>query len=89
MSIQWAGLLFAVTTFTAIAIGHVLVRRLHPKLGTRPGIPLVMLGVGVMVISALVKSNHTSGVLGIIAITTIWDGIEFYRQEKRDQRGRG
>jgi hypothetical protein len=87
MNFQWAGLLLATTTFGTIAIGHILVRRLHPRLGTRPGIPLLLLGVGVMVASALVKSNHLSGVLGIVAITTIWDGIEFFRQEKRVQTG--
>jgi hypothetical protein len=37
MNFQWAGLLLAATTFGTIAIGHILVHRLHPKLGTRPG----------------------------------------------------
>jgi hypothetical protein len=89
MNIQWAGILFAITTFGTIAIGHVLVRQNYPKMGTKAGIPLLLLGVVVMLISVTVQSKLVSGVLGIIAITTSWDGIEFYRQEKRVQRGHG
>ena len=87
MNIQWAGLILAITTFSTIGVGHVLVRLLHPKFGTRLGIPFLVLGGVVMVISVFSKSNLISGVLGIIAITTFWDGIEFFRQEKRVQKG--
>jgi hypothetical protein len=87
MSLQWAGLTLSAATFGTIACGHILVRRLHPKWGTKPGIPLMLLGLVLMVISIFFDSNLISGVLGIVGITTIWDGIEFYRQEKRVQRG--
>jgi hypothetical protein len=86
MNIQWAGLAFAVTTFTTIGFGHVLVRRLHPLFGTRLGIPLIALGVLILILSMITTSDLLSGILGIVAVTSFWDGIEFFRQQKRVQR---
>ena len=86
MNIEWAGLVLAVTTVSTIAIGHVLVRRLHPIFGTRPGIPLMVLGVTILLLSGQTPNNLLSGVLGIVGVTTFWDGVEFFRQEKRVQR---
>jgi hypothetical protein len=89
LGLQSAGLLLAMTTFATIAAGHVLVRRLHARFGTRPAIPLFILGGVVLLVSLLVTGNLLSGILGIIAITFIWDGIEMFRQEKRMRRERG
>ena len=86
MNLEWAGLVLAATTVSTIAIGHVLVRRLHPILGTRLGIPFIVLGVTILILSGQTPSNLLSGVLGIVGVTTFWDGIEFFRQEKRVQR---
>jgi hypothetical protein len=81
--LQWAGLLLALVTFGAIAAGHVLVRRLHARYGTRPALFLFLTG-GLVLVGSLGASNDLlSGVLGITAITILWDGIEIYRQEKR------
>jgi hypothetical protein len=35
----------------------------------------------------LVASNLASAALGILGMTTIWDGTELYRQEDRIRRG--
>lgn len=88
MNLQWAGLIFAVATFTTIGLGHVLVLRLHPRFGTRPGLPLILLGLTILFFSLLTPNDLLSGILGILAVTTSWDGIEFFRQEKRVQRER-
>jgi hypothetical protein len=88
MVFQWAGLVLAVVTFGTIGFGHVLVRRLHARFGTRPAAPLFLLGALVLFVSASVEDNLLSGVLGITAITLLWDGVEMYRQEKRMQRER-
>lgn len=84
---QWAGPALATVTFATIGIGHVLVRRLHARFGTLPGIPLLILGALVLLGSMFTASDLLSGALGITAITLIWDGIEIYRQERRAQRG--
>jgi hypothetical protein len=86
MSLQWAGAILAFVTFATIGIGHVLVRRLHARFGTRPALPFFGLGLVVMVLSLAVHSNLLSAVLGLTAITLLWDGIEMFRQEKRLQR---
>ena len=86
MNFQWAGIAIAVTTLATIAVGHVLVRDLHPKFGTQLCLPFMILGVIVMTISVFIDNNLLSSILGIVGITTLWDGIEYYRQEKRVQR---
>jgi hypothetical protein len=86
MKLQWAGLVFAFVIFSTIAIGHFLVRWLHPIFGTRLGLPFILLGVLVTILSLDVGNHILSGILGILGITTIWDGIEFFRQEKRVQQ---
>lgn len=83
MTLQPAGVVLAAATVAAIAAGHVLVRRLHARWRTRPAIPFILLGALVLACSFFVRSNLLAGVLGIAAITFVWDGIEFYRQEKR------
>jgi hypothetical protein len=83
MSLQWAGAVLAVTTFAAIGIGHVLVRRLHARFGTRPAGLLFLAGGVVLLSSLLAAGDLLSGVLGITAVTLLWDGVEMYRQEKR------
>ena len=88
MPLQWAGLVLAISTFATIGIGHVLVRRLHARYGTRPAIPLFLGGVAVLVLSLLAAGDLLSGVLGITAVTLLWDGVEMYRQEKRVQNER-
>ncbi len=86
MSLQWAGVLLALVTFATIGIGHVLVRRLHARYGTRPALPLFLVG-GLVLAGSLGTSNDLlSGALGITAITILWDGVEIYRQEKRMKR---
>lgn len=86
VSLQWAGLVLALTTFVTIAAGHILVRRLHARFGTRPAIPFFILGSLILIFSLFNTLNLVSAVLGITGITLVWDGIEIYRQEKRMQR---
>lgn len=85
--LQWAGPVLALTTFVSIGVGHVLVRRLYPVLGTRAAPIFWLLGLGTYYFSLRSGINLLSGVLGVLAITLIWDGIEFLRQKKRVERG--
>jgi uncharacterized membrane protein len=86
MNIQWVGIILAFVTFATIGIGHVLVRRLYARFGTRPALPFFGLGLLVMALALVARSDLLSAVLGLTAITLLWDGIEMYRQEKRMQR---
>lgn len=84
-----AGPVLAGVTFVTIGFGHVLVRRLHARFGTRPAVPLLLAGLAVLAASLAVQDDLRSGVLGITAITLVWDGIEIYRQEKRMRKEKG
>lgn len=84
--LQWAGIVLTLCTFATIAAGHVLVRRLHARFGTRPAVPFFILGGLVLLASVFTGNDLLSGILGIVGITFAWDGIEIYRQEKRLRR---
>lgn len=87
MNLQWAGPVLALTTFVTIGAGHVMVRRFQARFGTRPAVPFFLCGALVLLGSMLVSGNLLSAVLGVTAITLLWDGLEIYRQEKRVQQG--
>lgn len=87
MTPQWAGLVLAALTFGTIAFGHVVVRKVNYRYGTKAGPLVFVLGLVFFVLSLLVASNLASAALGILGMTTIWDGTELYRQEDRIRRG--
>ena len=88
-ALEWAGLILAAVTVISIAIGHILVRRLYARFGTRPAIAFFGLGALLLAGSFAAQNNLFSGILGLVAITLVWDGIEMYRQQKRMQREGG
>jgi len=83
MNLHFEGLILAVTTFATIGIGHVLVRRLYPVFGTRAGPVFWAMGLVAYAGSLYLDSRLLSSVMGLVAITFVWDGIEFFRQKKR------
>jgi hypothetical protein len=83
MRVEWIGVVLTTLTVGTIAFGHVLVKRLHARFGTRPGIPLLVLGLIVIAASVFSLNDTLSAALGILGITTFWDGIEIFQQEKR------
>jgi Domain of unknown function (DUF4491) len=82
MTLQWAGLVLAALIFGTIGLGHVAVRKLNYRYGTKPAPFFLVLGL-----SLLVTSNLASAALGIVRMTTLWDAVEFVRQEERIRRG--
>jgi len=87
MTLEIAGPVLAVTTVATIAAGHELVRRVNYHFGTWPSVPLFLLGIGVLVGSLWVPSTLFSAVMGIVGLTTVVDGYEVLRQEKRILKG--
>jgi apolipoprotein N-acyltransferase len=85
---QIAGLLFGVTLFLSIWLGHVLVREIEYRLAWLPWPLFLAAGLGVEVAALLARNPLLSGVLGIVGMTLLWDAIEFHRQERRVRRGR-
>jgi len=87
MTLQWAGLVLAVLTFGTIGLGHVVVRKLNYRYGTKPAPFFLVLGLSFLGLSLLVTNNLASAALGILGMTTLWDSMEFVRQEERIRRG--
>jgi hypothetical protein len=87
MTLQWAGLVLAVITFGTIALGHVAVRKLNYRYGTKPAPLFLGLGLGFLGLSLLAMDNLASAALGIAGMTTLWDAVELIRQEERIRRG--
>ncbi|MCE1255136.1 MAG: DUF4491 family protein [Anaerolineae bacterium] len=87
MNLQFSGLILAGLTFFTIGIGHVLVRKLNYDYGTRPAPVILVLGALFIGGSLFSQDNLLSAALGILGLTTLWDGYEFYRQEERIRKG--
>lgn len=87
MNLEFAGTVFAVVTVASIAAGHHLVRKLNYHFGTKPALPLFILGTLIFGLSFLCVSELASGILGIVGLTTIVDGVEIIKQEKRISKG--
>ncbi len=88
-NLNWIGLISALTTFLTIAFGHIMVRELEYRIHTiKPAITIcIFLGIGLEIGALLADSRTTSAIFGIIGITVLWDGFEFYRQQKRVIKG--
>jgi hypothetical protein len=87
MTLQWAGLVLAALTFGTIGLGHVAVRKLNYRYGTKPAPFFFVLGLGFLGLSLLVTDYLASAALGIVGMTTLWDAVELIRQEGRIRRG--
>lgn len=89
MIINSIGLLAALTTILTIAFGHIMVRELEYRIfNIKPAITIsIFLGIGFEFSALLADSRTTSAIFGIIGITFLWDGLEFYRQQKRVIKG--
>ena len=83
------GIIAAIITFVTIAFGHIMVREVEYRIvRIQVAIFLVILvGIGFEIASLSVQTNALSAVFGIMGITFLWDGLEFYRQQKRVMKG--
>ena len=87
MALSWAGVVLGIATVVTIGVGHVLVRKLNYHFGTRPAPLAFVIGLVFMALSFIATQDTVSGLLGILAITTCWDGYELIRQEERVRKG--
>jgi hypothetical protein len=87
VTLQWAGLVLAVLTVSTIGLGHVAVRKLNYRYGTKPVPVFLVLGLLFLGLSLLTTGNLASAALGIVGMTTLWDAVELIRQEARIRRG--
>lgn len=89
MTIQWIGVVAAATTFLGIWFGHVAVRKIEfvaPNIWL-PALIAVLAGLTLEILALASQDNHLSVFLGIFGVTLLWDGFEFWRQQKRVEKG--
>lgn len=89
MTLQWIGLISGAATFTGVWLGHVLVRKVEfvaPKIWLPISIAVVT-GLALEALSLASQDDMLSVFLGILGITLLWDGFEFWRQERRVIKG--
>lgn len=90
MAINLIGLTAALAAFLGIWLGHVAVRAIERK-ATKLWPPILIaitLGLALEIWSLLTDHRLLTIALGILGITTLWDALEFLRQEKRVKKGR-
>ena len=89
MRLNWLGLAAAVATFLSIWLGHVGVRKIEaaaPALWV-PASLAAAAGLALEGAALLTHSLYTSGALGIVGMTLLFDALEFYRQHRRVAHG--
>jgi hypothetical protein len=89
MKINLVGIAAAFATFIGVWIGHVAVRKIERET-IRLWIPICValaLGTGLGILSLLTSSLILSAASGILAVTFLWDALEFVRQQNRIRHG--
>jgi hypothetical protein len=89
MDLNFIGIVAAVSAFLGIWLGHVSVRIIERNARKLWPPILIALTLGLILeIWSLITDYHLlSTALGILGITTLWDALEFVRQEKRVKKG--
>ena len=89
MNINPIGFVAAFATFLGVWMGHVTVRKVERET-VRLWIPIcaaLLFGTGFGVFSFLTPSLILSAASGILAVTFLWDALEFLRQQNRIKHG--
>lgn len=89
MEMNFVGVATALATFFGVWMGHVLVRRIERNT-IRLWIPIglfLALGLGFVSLSLTTSNLILSAGSGILAVTFLWDALEFVRQQKRVKIG--
>lgn len=83
------GLVAGITTFLAIWLGHVMVREVERKVHSIISPILICTAIALTCLFASLQTDSLtlSSFWGILAVTFLWDALEFYRQEHRIKQG--
>ncbi|CAG1004098.1 hypothetical protein ANAEL_03205 [Anaerolineales bacterium] len=89
MEMNFVGVAAAFATFLGVWMGHVAVRRIERNtihLWIPIGLVLA-LGLGFVSLSLTTPNLILSAASGILAVTFLWDALEFVRQQNRIKHG--
>jgi len=89
MELNFVGVAAALATFFGVWMGHVTVRKVERN-AIHLWIPIgffLALGLAFVSLSLTTSSLILSAVSGILAVTFLWDALEFVRQQNRIKHG--
>ena len=89
ININSIGIVSAIVTLFTIAVGHIMVREVEYRINQiqHAIIICILLGIGFGLASLTTVNKIISTVFGIMWITFLWDGLEFFRQQQRVIKG--
>jgi xanthosine utilization system XapX-like protein len=89
MHFNLTGLAAGLAAFLGIWIGHVAVREIERRAASirLPAAAFLLAGLLLEAGALLAPQPPVSAALGILGITAGWDALEFFRQQRRVQRG--
>lgn len=89
MQLNFVGVAAAFATFFGVWVGHVTVRKVERN-AIHLWIPIgffLALGLAFVSLSLTTPNLILSAVSGILAVTFLWDALEFIRQQNRIKHG--
>jgi hypothetical protein len=89
MTLNYVGLVAAVSTFAGVWFGHVAVRRIESISPTiwLPTVVFALFGLSFEWVSLSTSDILLSVATGILGFTLLWDALEFTRQQNRIKKG--
>ena len=87
MTIQWSGILIAVSTFLTIGMFHPIVIKAEYYFGVRCWWWFLVAGLLFLVCSLYVESIIGSAVLGVVGCSCLWSILEIFQQRERVRKG--
>ncbi len=89
MQLNYIGIIAALSAFLGVWLGHVAVRKIEfisPTIWL-PTTIFATSGIALEYWSLITDNWSHSAALGILAITLLWDALEFTRQQRRVRKG--
>jgi hypothetical protein len=87
VSMNFFGLILGASMLLVIGAGHIIVVKGEYYFGTRLWPIFLIIGISAIILSAFVKSQIISGILGIAGFTLLWSIHEIVKQKERVRKG--
>lgn len=81
------GLIIGISTFLIIGLFHPLVIKCEYYFGTKCWWCFLLLGIGGVIGSILIKNILVSALLGVFAFSSFWTILEIFEQKRRVEKG--
>ena len=81
------GLIIGICTFLIIGVFHPIVIKCEYYFGTKCWWWFLILGIGGVIGSIIIKNILLSALLGVFAFSSFWTILEIFEQKKRVEKG--